>query len=72
MLVDVRGQKCPLPVLRAEKIAATLKPGASFDLLATDPMALVDVPHFCAKSGLDVAVTSEADATRFTITRPVK
>lgn len=70
MLIDARGQKCPLPVLRAEKAVATLKPGETIDLLATDPMAQVDVPHFCAKSGLDVQTVREADATRFTITRP--
>lgn len=70
MQIDARGLKCPLPVLRAEKTAAGLKPGESFVLLATDPMATIDVPHFCAKAALLVEVTQDEQVTHFTITRP--
>lgn len=70
MLIDARGQKCPLPVLRVEKAAASLKAGASLTLLATDPMARIDVPHFCAKAGFSVDVVETGDGFRFSITRP--
>ena len=49
--VDARGLLCPLPVLRLRKRMAPLEPGARVRLLADDPMAEVDVPHFCAEAG---------------------
>jgi tRNA 2-thiouridine synthesizing protein A len=57
--VDARGLLCPLPVLRARKRLAGLPPGAVLRLLADDPAAAVDVPHFCAEAGH--ALLGEAD-----------
>ena len=50
-LVDLRGLKCPLPVLKAEKRLAAIRPGRRVVLLATDPMAAIDIPHFCREQG---------------------
>lgn len=50
-IVDARGLLCPLPVLRLRKRLAALKPGESLRLIATDPAAVIDVPHFCAEGG---------------------
>lgn len=49
--IDAIGLLCPLPVLRARKALAALPEGAVLRLLASDPAAIVDVPHFCAQSG---------------------
>lgn len=49
--IDARGLLCPLPVLRLRKVLLATAPGARVRLVATDPMAAVDVPHFCAQSG---------------------
>lgn len=49
--VDARGLICPLPVLRARKRLSQMPPGAVLRLLADDPVAVVDVPHFCAEAG---------------------
>jgi len=49
--VDARGLLCPLPVLRLRKRIAALAPGQIACLLADDPAAHVDVPHFCAEAG---------------------
>ena len=49
--IDAIGLLCPLPVLRARKALIALRPGDLLRLLADDPMAMVDVPHFCAQSG---------------------
>ena len=49
--VDARGLLCPLPVLRARKRLLAMAPGQVLRLLATDPAAAVDVPHFCAEAG---------------------
>jgi tRNA 2-thiouridine synthesizing protein A len=60
--IDARGLLCPLPVLKARKRLLALAPGAVLRLLADDPAAIVDVPHFCAEAGhalLDVAELGE-------------
>jgi tRNA 2-thiouridine synthesizing protein A len=49
--VDARGLICPLPVLRARKVLLGMKPGEVLRILATDPMAAIDLPHFCAEAG---------------------
>ena len=49
--IDATGLLCPLPVLRARKALAGLPPGALLRLLADDPAARIDLPHFCAQSG---------------------
>lgn len=65
--IDARGLKCPLPVLKMEKRLATLPPGAPLAVLATDPMAKVDIPLFCHQQGHACTVTSEGDVLRFAI-----
>jgi len=49
--VDTRGLLCPLPVLKARKRLQALAGGAVLRLLADDPAARVDVPHFCREQG---------------------
>jgi tRNA 2-thiouridine synthesizing protein A len=49
--VDARGLLCPLPVLKARRRLAALAPGSVLRVLADDPAALVDMPHFCAGAG---------------------
>ena len=66
-LIDARGLKCPLPVLKLEKLVSTLPPGSALTVLATDPMARVDIPLYCRQHGHDCVVTSEADVLRFDI-----
>jgi tRNA 2-thiouridine synthesizing protein A len=49
--LDARGLLCPLPVLKARKRLAALSSGQVLRMLATDPAAVIDVPHFCAEAG---------------------
>ncbi|SDX23989.1 sulfurtransferase TusA family protein [Roseicitreum antarcticum] len=49
--VDATGLLCPLPVLRARKALQAMAPGQVLRLLASDPVAVVDIPHFCAEAG---------------------
>ncbi|EYD76759.1 tRNA 5-methylaminomethyl-2-thiouridine synthase TusA [Rubellimicrobium mesophilum DSM 19309] len=49
--VDARGLICPLPVLRARKVLLGMQPGEVLRVLATDPMAAIDLPHFCVEAG---------------------
>ncbi|CUH39118.1 Sulfurtransferase TusA [Jannaschia seosinensis] len=49
--IDALGLLCPLPVLRLRKRIKGLARGSTVRLLADDPAAHVDVPHFCAEAG---------------------
>ena len=65
--IDCRGLKCPLPVLKLEKRLAQLSPGARLEVLATDPMAKIDIPLHCRQHG-HACRASEADGVfRFEI-----
>lgn len=48
---DLKGLKCPLPVLRAKKRLAALPPGSLLWLETTDPLASIDIPAFCTEEG---------------------
>mgnify|MGYP001161469623 FL=1 len=49
--LDTKGMLCPLPVLKARKHLKALAPGDKLRIFATDPAALIDIPHYCAESG---------------------
>ncbi len=49
--LDLKGLKCPLPVLKTKKAMARLASGARISIDATDPMTAIDIPHFCNESG---------------------
>jgi tRNA 2-thiouridine synthesizing protein A len=59
--LDVLGLLCPLPVLKARKRLRALAPGQVLRVLATDPAALIDVPHFCTESGHELLGIEEID-----------
>lgn len=59
--IDALGLLCPLPVLRLRKRMQPLTVGTRIRLLADDPAAIVDVPHFCNENGHELAASSEAD-----------
>jgi tRNA 2-thiouridine synthesizing protein A len=62
--LDATGLLCPLPVLRARKRLLALAPGAVLQVLADDPAAIVDVPHFCAEAGHVLLEQSDADGVQ--------
>ena len=59
--LDATGLLCPLPVLKARKRLLALEAGQVLRVLADDPAAVVDVPHFCAEQGHDL-LASDVDA----------
>ncbi len=60
--LDATGLLCPLPVLKARKRLQALASGQVLRVLADDPAAVVDVPHFCAEQGHEL-VAKEDGAT---------
>lgn len=61
MIVDARGHRCPTPSLKLQKAMREAPAGARLTLLATDPMARIDVPHLMAGLGGAVVSIAEAD-----------
>jgi len=49
--LDARGLLCPLPVLKARKRLSAMTSGQVLRILADDPAAVIDMPHFCAEQG---------------------
>ncbi len=49
--LDLRGLRCPQPVLRAKKVLRKMEAGARLVLECTDPLTVIDVPHFCNQTG---------------------
>lgn len=57
--IDATGLTCPLPVLRLQKALRNMKSGTHVSLLASDPMAAIDVPHFCQEQGHKLIASAE-------------
>lgn len=71
ILVDARGHRCPVPTLRLRRALEAAVPGARVRLLADDPLARIDVPHFAAQSGAEVLERGEDGTTlSFLVARP--
>ena len=70
LTLDLRGLKCPLPVLRARKALRSLPLGAALEALADDPLSPVDFAAYCQQSGDALLESGEKDgAFRFLIRR---
>lgn len=53
-LMDARGHRCPVPTLRLRRALEEAPAGGLVRLLADDPLARIDVPHFAAGAGATV------------------
>ncbi len=60
-VLDTKGLKCPLPVLRARKAMKALEPGQVIEVHATDPSSVQDFQNFCETTGDALLESSEAD-----------
>jgi len=61
LVVDTRGHHCPVPSLRLRRALEGAAAGVQIRLLATDPMARIDVPHLVSSVGAEVLEISEED-----------
>ena len=69
--LDLRGLKCPLPVLRTRKALRRLPDGQALRVHCTDPLAGLDIPHLARQDGYTL-VSSErhGDVSIFVLARP--
>ncbi|OWV93104.1 sulfurtransferase TusA family protein [Rhizobium sp. R693] len=61
ILYDLRGLKCPLPVLKTRRKMSSLPSGSLIQVETTDPLAGIDIPHFCNEDGHELIETVKTD-----------
>ena len=57
--LDVRGQSCPLPIVRTSQAIKTLDAGQTLEVLATDRGALSDFPAWSKTTGNELIEQTE-------------
>lgn len=67
--IDALGLLCPLPVLKARKGLMGMPEGAVLRILADDPAAVIDMPHFCATAGHRLIAVEETRGGRAFVIR---
>lgn len=68
--LDLTGLKCPLPALRTRKALRMLVPGGRLAVIATDPLAAIDIPNAAREEGARVEEQAREGAVmRFVIRR---
>ena len=63
ILIDARGHLCPVPTLKLRRALESAPVGGRIRLLADDPMARIDVPHFVAAAGARIESLVVEDQT---------
>ena len=58
--LDLRGLKCPMPVLRTRKALRGLAIGHALRVRCTDPLAGIDIPNLVREDGHRLDDASEA------------
>lgn len=59
--LDLRGLKCPLPVLRVRKALTAAPAGSLIVVECTDPMAAIDLPNLVRETGDAIERHGDAD-----------
>jgi len=59
---DLRGLKCPLPVMKTRKRLSAMAPGTALWVETTDPLAVIDIPHFCHEDGHALEASERIEA----------
>jgi tRNA 2-thiouridine synthesizing protein A len=66
--LDAKGLNCPLPILKAKKALTAMAPGATLEVLATDPGAVKDFQAFSRTTGHElIESTTEGNVFRFVL-----
>lgn len=59
LFYDLTGLKCPLPVLKTRVKLKSLASGDHLHIRSTDPMSIIDIPHFCSQNGHELVEQDE-------------
>jgi tRNA 2-thiouridine synthesizing protein A len=58
--MNLRGLKCPLPVLRLRKMMLSMESGDLVVAECTDPLTAIDIPHLLRQTGDTLESKTEA------------
>lgn len=67
--LDALGLLCPLPVLKARKRLLALEVGQVLRVIADDPAAVIDLPHFCNEQGYELLLADTDTAEHIYLIR---
>lgn len=59
LVVDAKGLRCPLPILKAKKALTDLQAGDVLEVQTTDHSALRDFQAFCKQTGNPLLLQKE-------------
>lgn len=59
--LDVKGLKCPLPILRTKKALSGMSSGQVLQVVATDPSTSKDFDAFARQTGHELLASNEND-----------
>jgi tRNA 2-thiouridine synthesizing protein A len=59
--LDVRGQSCPLPIVRASQAIKEIAAGETLEVLATDPGAVPDFKAWSVQTGNELVEHAQDD-----------
>lgn len=65
--LDVRGQSCPLPIVRASQAIKELTEGQTLEVLATDPGSVPDFRAWSLSTGNELVEQTRDDVYRFVV-----
>ena len=61
IVLDTSGTECPIPVLKARKLASELTKDVVIKVIATDPLAEADFQHYCRETGFEYLSCEKSD-----------
>ncbi|WP_036178389.1 sulfurtransferase TusA family protein [Marinomonas sp. MED121] len=71
VLLDVREDKCPMPLLKTKLALAKMSTGQVLCVLATDPGSLKDIPYYLSHVQIPLLLEEQVDSVcRFLIQKP--
>lgn len=56
--LDLKGLKCPLPVLKTRKALKALATGDRLEVHCTDPLSVIDIPNLIRETGDRVEIAA--------------
>ena len=68
-ILDATGLLCALPVVKLRKHLKSVDIGSFITVLADDPAATIDIPHFCTETGQELVskTNSENGVKEYTV-----
>tara|TARA_Y100001970_G_C13859176_1_gene663233 strand:- start:226 stop:471 length:246 start_codon:yes stop_codon:yes gene_type:complete len=67
LVINTSGLRCPLPLLKVQKNLKSLRKNSEALIIADDPMAEVDLKHFCLNNNysLEEVKNKQGDEEKF-------